>query len=163
MLDEVDGVGRDRHRADGLLVTGVTDVEDRVALVGPHLELVVDLGHERAAGVDHDAPSRRRRLFDLRGRSVGREHDGRRGRDLVDVVDEHDALAPELLDDQAVVDDLVVAVDGRLEDADHPCERLDGHLDAGTEASRLREQDEVDAAGLRLARLLSSRCHGRPG
>ena len=79
----------------------------------------------------------------------------RRGRDLVDIIDEHDALAPELLDDQAVVDNLVVAVDRRLEDANHPCERLDCHLNASTEASRFREQDEVYAAGLRLATLLS--------
>ena len=93
---------------------------------------------------------------------MGGEHDRRRGRDLVDIVDEHDALAPEFLDDQAVVHDLVVAVDGRLEDADHPRERLDGHLNPGTEASRLREQDELDVAGL-PERLLSSRRHGRPG
>jgi len=47
-------------------------------------------------------------------------------------------LAPEFLDDEPVVNNLVVAVDGRLEDAHHPRERLDGHLDPGTEASRLR-------------------------
>jgi hypothetical protein len=80
-----------------------------------------------------------------------------------DIVYEHDALAPELLYHQAVVHDLVVAVDRRLEDAHHPRERLDSHLDPGAEASRLGEQDELDVAGLRLDELLSSRCHGRPG
>ncbi len=45
--------GRHRHRADRLLVALVADVEDGVALAGPDLELVVDLGDERADGVDH--------------------------------------------------------------------------------------------------------------
>ena len=57
MLDQVHGVGSDRHRADGFFVARVTDVEDRVALVGPYFELVVDLCHKRAAGVDHDPSS----------------------------------------------------------------------------------------------------------
>ena len=36
-LDPVDRVGRHRHRADGLLVALVADVDDVVALAGPHL------------------------------------------------------------------------------------------------------------------------------
>ena len=56
MLDQPDGVGRDRERADGLVVAGVADVEDRVALLRPHLRLVVHLGDERAHRV-HDEPA----------------------------------------------------------------------------------------------------------
>ena len=40
----------------------------------------------------------------------------------------------EAVDDQLVVDDLVVAVHGRLEDPHHPRQRLDRHLHAGAEA-----------------------------
>jgi hypothetical protein len=83
--------------------------------------------------------------------------------DLVDVIDEHDALTPEFLDDKAVVHDLVVAVDRRLEHAHHPRERLDGHLHTRAEAARLREENELDVARLWFARLLSGRCHSRPG
>ena len=55
-----------------------------------------------------------------------------------------DALALEALDDQLVVDDLVVAVDRRLEGPDHPGQRLDRHLHAGAEPARLGEQDAID-------------------
>ena len=101
--------------------------------------------------------------LDLGCRAVSREHEGRERRDLVDVVDEDDALTAELLDDEAVVDDLVVAVDGRLEDPNHPRQGLDGHLHAGAEAPRLGEQDAVDPARRSFERLISSRHHNRPG
>ena len=61
-------------------------------------------------------------------------------RDVVDVVDEDHAQVLEPLDDEPVVDDLVVAVDGRLEEPHHPRQRLDRHLDPGTEAPRLGEE-----------------------
>ena len=54
-----DRVGGDRHGADGLFVAFVADVEHGVALAGPHLQLVVDLGDEGADGVHHD-PARAR-------------------------------------------------------------------------------------------------------
>ena len=92
---------------------------------------------------------------------MGGEHERRKRRDLVDVVDEHDALAAELLDDQTVVDDLVVAVHGRLEDAHHPRQRLDRHLDAGAEATWLGEQDPFDPPRPASGRLISSRVHRR--
>src|SRR5579875_3332227 len=136
-LDEADGARRDGHRPDGLLVAGVAHVDDGVALLRPHLELVVHLRHERAHRVHDGAPP-------LAGRAMRREHERRAGGDVGDVVDEDHPLPGELLDDEAVVDDLVVAVDGGLEDADHPGERLDRHLDAGAEAARLGEQDAVD-------------------
>jgi hypothetical protein len=39
VLDEADRLGRDRERSDGLVVTGVTDVQDREALPGPDARL----------------------------------------------------------------------------------------------------------------------------
>ena len=122
----------------------VADVDDAVALAGAHLDLVMDLGDERAHRVDDVAAALAGRGDDLGRRPVGRQHDRRARRDVGDVVDEHHALALEALDDQAVVDDLVVAVDGRLERADHPHQRLDGHLDAGAEPSRLGQEHLFD-------------------
>ena len=52
-------VGRDRERAHGFVVAGVADVEDREALVGPDLRLVVHLGDERAHRVDDEPVLRR--------------------------------------------------------------------------------------------------------
>ncbi len=68
----------------------------------------------------------------------------------VDVVDEDDALGPELVDDMPVVDDLVVAVDGRLEDPDHPRQGLDGLLHAGAEAPGRGQEDTLDRHRPRL-------------
>ena len=149
-LDAVIDVRRHGHRADRLLVALVADVDDAVALAGAHLDLVVDLRDERAHRVDDVAAPLAGRGDDLGRRAVGRQHDRRARRDVGDVVDEHHALGLEALDDQAVVDDLVVAVHGRLERADHPRQRLDGHLDAGAEAPRLGQEHLFD-------------CHCRPG
>src|SRR4029453_6936699 len=65
-------------------------------------------------------------------------------RDLGDVIDEHHAEVAEPVDDLTVVDDLVVAVHGRLERPHHPGQRLDRHLDAGAEPARRGEEDLVD-------------------
>ena len=144
-------LGRDGHRADRLLVALVADVDDAVALAGAHPHLVVDLGDERAHRVDDVAAPRLGGGDDLGRRAVGRQHDRRARRDVGDVVDEHDALGLEALDDQPVVDDLVVAVHGRREAADHPGQRLDRHLDAGAEASWLGQEHPLDCH--RAARL----------
>jgi putative radical SAM enzyme (TIGR03279 family) len=163
LLQQADGFRSDSHRPGSLLVAGVADVKDRVALSGAHLELVVHLGHEGTAGVDHHAAPGCCGLLDLGCGPVSREHERRKCRHLVDVVDEDDALAPEFLDDEAVVDDLVVAVNGRLEDAHHPREGLDGHLHARAKAARLREKDARDAACLGLESLTSIGRHSGPG
>ena len=65
---------------------------------------------------------------------------GAPGGTVVDGVDEDHALGLEPLDDEPVVDDLVVAVDGRLEDPHHPHQRLDRHLDPGAEPPGLGQQ-----------------------
>ncbi len=51
-LDEHDLVGGLAHRAFDLLVPVVADEHDRVALLGEAHGLAMDLGHERAGGVD---------------------------------------------------------------------------------------------------------------
>ena len=80
------------------------------------------------------------------------QHERRTGRHVVDVVDEDHALLAETVDDEPVVHDLVVAVHGRLEDPNHPRQRLDRHLDAGAEAPRFGEQDLLYGHGTRVMR-----------
>ena len=145
MLEEPHRLGRDGHGAHRLLVAGVADVEDGVALAAPHLELVVHLGHERADGVDDDAALGPGRRDDLGSRAVGAEHQGRTLGHLGHVVDEDDALVAEALDHMPVVDDLVVAVDRRLEDPHHPGQGLDRLLDAGAEPPGLGQHHSVDS------------------
>ena len=164
MLDEPDRLGRDGQRADRLVVAGVADVEDRVALPGADLGLVVHLGHERADRVDHEAlRSPAPRLTTSGAEPWAESISGRAGGHVVDVVHEDHAQLLEALDDEPVVDDLVVAVDGRLEDAHHPRQRLDRHLDAGAEAAgwARRTFDGHDGKG-NGAMLRASRAE-RPG
>jgi hypothetical protein len=128
----------------------VADVHDLVALAGPDLHLVMHLGHQRAHRV-HDVPAAAAGGLDHLGRgAVGAEHHRPARRHVGDVVDEHHPEVLEPLHDQPVVDDLVVAVDGRLEGADHPRERLDRHLHAGAEPPRRGEQHPVDGHAARL-------------
>jgi hypothetical protein len=75
VLDQADRLGGHGHGADRLLVAGVADVEDGVALAAADLELVVDLGHQRADGVDHHAALGPGRVDHLGRRSVGAEHE----------------------------------------------------------------------------------------
>ena len=79
-----------------------------------------------------------------------RQHDRAALRNVSDVIDEHHAVRLEALDDELVVDDLVVAIDRRLEAAHHPRQRLDGHLHAGAEPAGLGEQHTVDVHAPRL-------------
>ena len=51
-LDAAHRCGGDGHRADGLFVSLVADIDDAVSLAGSHLDLVVDLGDERAHRID---------------------------------------------------------------------------------------------------------------
>ena len=62
-------------------------------------------------------------------------------RDLVELLDEDRALRLEVLDDVAVVDDLVADIDRRPEPLERQLHDLDGAIDAGAEAARRAEQD----------------------
>ncbi len=134
-LDPVDGLGGHRHGAHRLLVALVAHVDDLVALAGADLDLVVDLGDQRAHRVDHVAAVGLGGGDDLGCRAVGRQHQRatRRARRSMSST-KTTPRSSEALHDPLVVDDLVVAVHGRLEGPDHPGQRLDGHLDAGAEA-----------------------------
>ena len=70
---------------------------------------------------------------------MGAQHQGSARRDVGEVVDEDDATGAKALDDEAVVDYLVVAVDGWLENFDHPGESFYCLFDSRTEPSRARE------------------------
>jgi hypothetical protein len=149
-LDTADRQWSNRHGADRLLMTLVTDVDDAVALLGPDLDLVVDLGDQRAHGVDDVAAAGTGGSDDFRSGSVRGQHDRSTWRNVSDVVDEDHTLLDESIDDDLVVDDLVVAVHRWLEGAHHPRQRLDGHLHTCAEPTWLGQQDPIDIHGRRL-------------
>lgn len=132
----VNSIGCNGHGADRFLVAFVTDVDDLVALAGSDLDLVVDLGNERADGVDDIAPSGFCRGNDLGRRSMGAQHDRAPAGNFVDVIDEDHAMSPKAVDNELVVHDFVIAVHGGVESSNHPGQSLDRHLDASTKAAR---------------------------
>ena len=69
------------------------------------------------------------------------KHDGPVVRHLVQLVDEDRALRLEVLDDEAIVNDLVAHIDGPSVALERALDDLDGAVDTGAEAARAGEQD----------------------
>ena len=135
--DEVDAPVRVADRALDLGVAGVADQHDLAAFPGVPPALDVDLADERAGGVDDLEPAALRLLDHAPGDPVGAEDHDPAGRHVAGLVDEHGALGAEILDDGAVVDDLVPDVDRRPVQLERPLDHRDGAGHAGAKAPRL--------------------------
>ena len=105
------------------------------------LALGVDLGDQRAGRVEHRQAARLRFVDHRLGDAVGAEHRHRAVGNFIQLLDEDGALALELLDHMAVVDDLVADIDGRAEFLERPLDDLDRPDDAGAEAARLSHKN----------------------
>ena len=145
-LDQDDVLRGLAGRPLDLLMALVPDQDDRVALLGELARLDVDLGHQRAGGVDRAQAARRRVRVHARGDAVGREDDQRPLGDLGLLFDEDRAALCELLDHVLVVDDLLPHVDRRAVHLERVLDRLYGAIDAGAVAARRGEQDPLRAA-----------------
>ena len=134
--------GKLAHRADHLGMAGVADQHDLAPLAVEDLGLAVDLGDQRAGGVEVEEVPRPRRLRHRLGTPCAEKITGCVGvRDLVELLDEDRALRLQALDDVAVVDDLVAHIDRRAEPLERQLDDLDGAVDAGAEAARRAQQD----------------------
>ena len=104
--------------------------------------LDMNLGDERAGGVEHEhAPARGGVGHRLR-HAVGGKDDRRVGlRDLVELLDEDRALGLELLDHGAVVHDGVAHIDRRAISLERELDDLDGPVHPGAKAPRGRQID----------------------
>ncbi len=138
-LHELDVVGRLAGGALDLLVPLVADQQDVVVLACEALGLVVDLGDQRAGGVDRLELPLGRLPVDLGRDAVGREHHGRAGRHLVELLDEHRAARLEVGDDVLVVDDLLADVDRGAVEVERLLHGHDRAVDAGAVAARRGE------------------------
>ena len=137
-------LGRLAHRALDLLVAGVADEDDRVALGGELLGLDVDLGDQRAGRVDREqAALARRSAWTRRRDAVGGEDDRGALGDLGLLLDEDRAALAQLLDHVLVVDDLLAHVDGRAVELERALDGLHGPVDARAVAARARAQEEL--------------------
>ena len=113
VLDEDGVLGFLAERALRLLVAGVPDEQDRVALPGEPACLVVHLSDQWTCRVHHVQPAPRRLLADARCDAVrGEHHRGALGH-LVQFLDEHRAAALQVGHDDGVVHDLLAHVDRR--------------------------------------------------
>src|SRR5262245_21989145 len=99
------------------------------------------LGDERACRVDGSQVAPGGRIANGRGDAVGAVQDGRAGWDLVNRVHKHNALRSKAFDDRPVVDDFVVDVERRAERGQRGVEGVDGHVHAGAETTRTRQND----------------------
>ena len=70
-----------------------------------------------------------------------REEQNRTFRHFVDRVDERHTLLRETFDDVLVVNDLVIDEDLRAKHPNGLVEALDGHVDAGTKTTRVRQEN----------------------
>jgi hypothetical protein len=128
------------HRSLDLRMALVADHHD-FAPGGAHLgHFDVNLGDQRARGVEHAQPTRGGFRLHSLGDSVGREDDDAARRHLIQLVDEDRALRAQLVDDITVVHDLVPHVDGRAVGCDRPLDDLDRAIDASAETARLGQQ-----------------------
>jgi hypothetical protein len=139
----------------------VADHHDLAPVLAHLGDLDVHLGHQRAGRVEHgEAAARRLGLHRLRD-AVRREHDGRAARHSVEFVDEHRALALQVLDDGPVVHDLVAHVDRRTVLSERLLDDRDRAIDAGTESAGVGEQDVHGIRGPRARRrAVGGSCRG---
>src|SRR5205085_2706069 len=142
-----------------LLVTLMAHEDDRVVLLRELARLDVDLGDERAGGVDRPELALARVLVNGRGDAVGREDHDLALRDLGLLLDEDRAPFGQLLDDVLVVDDLLPDVDRCAVEVERLLDRLPGALDARAVTARRGEKHATRRAG----RGLGGHRHGHKG
>ena len=135
-LDQDDALRGLAHRAFDLFVACVADHDDRVAVGRELAGLDVDLGDQRAGGVDRLEVPRLGVLVDRRRDAVGAEDDHLALGDLGLLFDEDRAALGEFLDHVLVVDDLLADVDRGAVLLEGAFDRLDGTVDAGAVAAR---------------------------
>ena len=140
------------HMSRTLDVMPVADENDGVALLRVAQRLEMDLGHQRAGGVEAPEPAGLGLAAHRRRDAVSREDHDRPGGHVPEVVGEHRALALQVVDHVPVVHDLVPHVDRRAVDLERQIDDIDGAVHAGAEAAGGREVERVRA-----------RSHGRSG
>ena len=145
-LDQDHGARRQlAHGADHLRVAGMADHHHLQAGLVMALGLAMNLGDQRAGGVDVEHPPRLGLGGHRLRHAVRREHHRPVGRALVELLDEDRALGAQPVDDEAVVHDLVADIDRRAPLLERHLDDLDRPVDAGAEAAR---RGEVEGQGL---------------
>ena len=131
-------------------------------LLDQPLGLAVDLGDERAGGVEIVEAALLRLGRHRLGHAMGGEDHRRAVRHLVQLGHEDRALGLQAVDDELVVDDLVADIDRRAVALERELDDADRAVDAGAEAARRGDQQGEGGlgghAGFTRARALLTDC-----
>ena len=120
----------------------VADEDDGEALVVVAPGLHVNLGDQRAGGIDLEHVARRGGSRHRLRHAMGGKDDGPVAiGDFVELLDEDGALGLEIVDHEPVVHDLVAHIDRRAIERQGPLDDVDGAHHAGAEAARRGQQD----------------------
>ncbi len=105
--------GRFAEGADHFVVVGVADQDDRIVLTGKANRFQMDLGDQRAGGVDHLKMTLLGLFANRWGNAMGAEDDTRALRHLAQFIHEDRARLAQLIHYVAVVDNLLAHVNRR--------------------------------------------------
>jgi hypothetical protein len=145
--DDLGDIGRFAEGAFDLVVVAVADEDQRVALLGKLDGLNVDLGDQRAGGVNDLEVALFAGLADRGRDAMGGVNDPRTVGDLFDLVDEDRAFLGQLVHNIAIVDDFAANVDGRSEGLEGDANDVNGTYDTRAEATGLEEQHALFCGG----------------
>ncbi len=116
--------------------------EDLAAMAMMQFGLAMDLGHQRAGGVDREDFARSGVFQNhLRHTMRGKNHRLFRIWHLVELLDEYRTLGLQPFDDIFVMHDLVPDIDWRAMDPEGFLHRINGAHDSGAETARRAEKD----------------------
>ena len=135
------------QRAFDLVVVAMADQHQRVALLGKLDRLDVDLGHQRAGGVNHLQAAALAALAHRGRNAVGRVDDALAVGHVVDFMDKNRALFRQLIHNIAVMDNLAAHVDGRAKGFQSDLDNVDRAHHAGAKAARLEQQHPLSDWG----------------
>ncbi len=153
VIDRLDqGDAPIRQLADGAQHLGVAGMADQDDLPSRRLVPVdfgMDLGDQRAGGVEIEHVAPLGLAGHRTGHAMSREDHRPVVRRVAQVLDEHRAQGPQPLDHVAVVHDLMADIDRRPILLDGALHDLDRPVDAGAEASRAGQEDGQPPLGSR--------------
>ncbi len=133
--------GRDAEGAFHFLVAVVADEDHGAALGGVALDFEMDLGHQRAGGIDN-AQVAILGAIPFAGRdAMGAENDALAVGHLVEALDENRALLFQRLQHEAVVHDLMAHIKRAPVRAQGAADGLDRAIDARAKPARLSQDD----------------------
>jgi hypothetical protein len=128
--------------------------------------LVVDLGDERASGIDHLEVTFSGYCANLGRNPVGRENDRGAKRDIGNVLDKDYALIFKTLDHPFVVDDGMADIKRRSVDLESKADDLNGKSHPGTKSARGGQDDlfqDLGAGDLLVGCYRRGDAHGGSG